>query len=209
MVLEFPSQLSSVAAGFRTTRAAVGKRLVEAGPAGLLAGFEETAAKLQEVLEALPEEDLAQVAWHPRGLVPLGSWVGMRLTELMIHDWDIRQPHEADLHLSPEALPTLIARLPDMQAQFLKQRLDDGLDGVYVWRAGDASWGFTVQGKTVTSHATAPATYNAGVQAEAESLMLLTVGRADMARLLQSGALTLTGDADRGRRLCETLFRTF
>ncbi|MGQ4807668.1 hypothetical protein NKDENANG_01023 [Candidatus Entotheonellaceae bacterium PAL068K] len=205
---QLPWGLSEVAA-FRTRRAAASKKLVDAGPAVLLARFEETAATLQGLLESLQEEDLTQVAWHPRGLVPLGSWVGMRLTELVIHDWDIRQPHEVDLRLSPTVLPTLLARLPDLQAQFLKQRLAGGLDGVYVLRAGDTAWGFTVQGKTVTSHDTAPATFDTCVQTEAEPFILLTVGRADTATLLQSGALTVTGDAEKGRCLCETLFRTF
>jgi hypothetical protein len=54
---------------------------MDGGPTALLAGFQQSAAKLPEVLALLQEADLSKVAWHPRGLVPIGSWVGMRLTE--------------------------------------------------------------------------------------------------------------------------------
>ena len=52
----------------------------DGGPTAIIAGFEQAGAKLQAVLESLQETDLAKVAWHPRGSVPLGSWIGMRLS---------------------------------------------------------------------------------------------------------------------------------
>jgi uncharacterized protein (TIGR03083 family) len=198
---------ASDAAGARTARAAAGKQLIEAGPAALAAGFEQGAAKLQEVFAGLGQEDLAKVAWHPRGLVPIGSWIGMRLNELVIHDWDMRQPHEANASLAPTALSAMLTVLPELQRQFLEQRATDGLDGVYVLRAGTASWAFTVQGQTVTYQAQPPAAFDACVGAEANSLILLTMGRTDAAAKRHSGALTVTGNAEKAERLCATLFR--
>lgn len=121
-------------AEFRQVRGDAGRKLIEAGSAALIEGFEREAAKLQAVLESLQPGDLAQTAWHPRGLVPIGSWIGMRLTELAIHDWDIRQPHETPAQITPDALPGLVSILPEMQLQFLSQRVTDGLDGVHVGR---------------------------------------------------------------------------
>ena len=40
--------------------------------------------------------------------------------------------------------------MPELQVQLLGLRVTEGLDGVYALRAGDAAWGFTIQGKTVT-----------------------------------------------------------
>lgn len=200
---------ASDAAGARAGRAAASKKLVEGGPTALLTGFEQSAAKLQEVLESLREDDLTQVAWHPRGLIPLGYWVGMRLNELVIHGWDIRQPHEANAGLSATALQAMLTVLPEMQVQFLEQRLADRLDGVHVLRAGATSWAFTVRGKTVTYQAQAPAAFDTCLSTDAESLILLTMGRADTAMKRHSGALTVVGNAERGWHLCETLFRAF
>ncbi len=196
-------------AEYRQKRAAASRQLVEAGPAALLAGFERESAKLQEVLEALQEADLAKVARHPRGLVPIGCWIGMRLNELVIHDWDIRQPHDPAARLSPQALPAMLTVLPEMQQQFLEQRLAEGLDGVHVIRANGAAWSFTVQGTSVTYHAEDPPQFDVCLSTDAETMILLTMGRADPVAKQQSGALVLSGDTEKGQRLCETLFRAF
>ena len=78
----------------REARQAAVQKLLDGGPAAVLAGFEQAGAKLQAVLESLQEAELTKVALHPRGRIPLGSWIGMRILELSAHDWDIRQPHE-------------------------------------------------------------------------------------------------------------------
>ena len=199
---------ASDGAGMRAARAAVSKKLTDEGPVALLAGFQQSAATLQEVLVSLQEADLAKVAWHPRGLVPIGSWVGMRLTELIVHDWDIRQPHEAPPRLAPMALPAMLTALPEMHTQFLTQRLTGDLDGVHVLRAGDTAWAFRIQGKTVTYLASAPTIYDTCLSTDAESLILLSMGRANMEAKQHSGTLTISGEATKAQQLCETLFRT-
>jgi hypothetical protein len=194
---------------FREVRQAASKKLLDGGPTALVEGFEQKGAQLQVVLESLQESDLAKVARHPRGLIPIGLWIGMRLVELSAHDWDMRQPHETPAHLSPNALPALLGVIPEMQLQFLQQRLSEGLDGVYVLHAGDVAWGFTVHGQTVTYQPTAPTACDTTLSTDAESMCLLSVGRADVDARLQSSALTLTGNADKGQQFCAILFRAF
>jgi uncharacterized protein (TIGR03083 family) len=196
-------------AGFRAARAAAVKELIDGGPEALIEGFEESAAKFQEALESLREEDLAKAARHPIGLFPIGLWVGMRLNELIIHDWDIRQPHEANAALSPTGLPAMLTVLPEMQKRFLERRPTDGLEGVHVFRAGETSWAFSVQGTSATYQAQPPETFDTCLSADAESLILLSMGRSDAEAKRQSGALTLTGDTQKAQRLCETLFQAF
>jgi uncharacterized protein (TIGR03083 family) len=200
---------ASDGAGMRAARAAASKKLTDGGPVALLAGFQQGAAALQEVLASLQEADLSKVAWHPRGLVPIGSWVGMRLMELVVHDWDIRQPQENPARLAPTAFPAMLTTLPEMHTQFLTQRLAGDLNGVHVLRAGDMAWAFRIQGKTVTYLASAPTTYDTCLSTDAESLILLSMGRADMEAKRHSGALTIEGEATKAQQLCETLFRTF
>src|SRR5262249_9796310 len=126
----------------REARQAAVKKILDGGPVAVLAGFEQAGATLQAVLESLQEADLTKVALHPRGQIPIGSWIGMRILELSAHDWDIRQPHETHAHLSPTAVPALLRSLPALQAQLLGLRVTEGLDGMYALRAGDAAWGF-------------------------------------------------------------------
>jgi hypothetical protein len=185
------------------------QKLLDGGPTAVLTGFEQAGATLQAVLESLQEADLAKVALHPRGRIPIGSWIGMRILELSAHDWDIRQPHETHAHLSPTAVPALLSAMPELQIQLLGLRVTEGLDGVYALRAGDAAWGFTIQGKTVTPLPEAPLECKVGLCTDAESMILLTVGRADVTEKLQSATLTITGDVEQGKQLCATLFRTY
>jgi len=196
-------------AEFRAARQAAVNKLLDGGPVTLIEGFEQGGARLQAVLESLQEADLAKVALHPRGLIPIGAWVGMRLLELSVHDWDMRQPHEPHAHLSSTAVPALLRIMPEIQLQLLERRVTEGLDGVYVLRAGDAAWGLTIQGQTVTYQAAAPAACAAGLSTDAESLILLTVGRADVTEKMQSTALTLTGNTEQGKQFCATLFRAY
>lgn len=194
------------AAGFRTARGAAAQQLIAGGPTTLMAGFEQGAARLQAELESLRPDELGNMAWHPRGLVPIGGWIGMRLTELGMHDWDIRQPHETPAHLSATVLPALLQSLPGMQQQFLQQRNEE-LAGVFGVQAGEASWGFTVQGKNVTLHPTPPATCDSRLSADVESMILLSVGRADVEAKRSSGTLNIQGDQAKGQQLCAMLFR--
>jgi uncharacterized protein (TIGR03083 family) len=193
----------------REARQAAVQKLLDGGPASILAGFEQNGAKLQAVLESLQEADLTKVALHPRGPIPIGSWIGMRILELSAHDWDIRQPHETHAHLSPTAVPALLSAMPELQFQLLGLRVTEGLDGVYALRAGDAAWGFAIQGKTVTPLQGAPRECDIGLNTDAENMILLTVGRADVAEKLQSAALTITGNVEQGKQLCATLFRAY
>lgn len=194
---------------FRVARGGAGKKLTAAGPAAVLEAFSESGASLQAVLESLQEGELRELAWHPRGLVPIEGWVGMRLIELGIHDWDIRQPHESEAGLSPTVLPALLEVLPDMQTQFLTQRADNDLAGTFGFQAGAAAWGIRLHEGTASCLPEAPSDGDACLHVDAESMILLTMGRADLETKRASGALTVTGDADKGQRLCATLFRAF
>jgi len=200
---------ASTSEEFRAARQAAGQKLLDGGPAALVEGFEQGGARLQAVLESLQEADLARVALHPRGLIPIGAWIGMRILELSVHDWDMRQPHEPHAHLSPTAGPALLGIMPEIQLQLLERRVAEGRDGVYVLRAGDAAWGLSIQGQSVTYQAAAPAACGAGLNTDAESMLLLTAGRADVTEKMQSGVLTLTGNAEQGKQLCATLFRAY
>ena len=198
---------ASDAAEMRAARAEASKKLMDGGPPALMAGFQQGSAKLQEVFASLQAADFAKVAWHPRGLVPIGSWVGMRLLELVIHDWDIRQPHEDPAHLAPTALPAMLTTLPEMHRQFLARRLTEGLDGLHVLQVGirPGHFAFRENGDVL---AQAPTIYDSCLSADAETLILLSVGRADVAVKQRYGDLTVSGNSAKAQQLCSTLFRT-
>ncbi len=194
---------------FRVARGDAGKKLTTAGPAAVLQAFSDSAAALQAVLESLQDRELSELAWHPRGLVPIDGWIGMRLIELGIHDWDIRQPHEPDAGLSFIVLPALLEVLPDMQTQFLGQRASDDLAGTFGFQADGVAWGIRLHEGAASCLPDMPSDCDVCLHANAESMILLTMGRADPGAKRASGALTVTGDFETGQQLCATLFRAF
>ena len=194
---------------FRVARGDAGKKLTAAGPAAVLRAFSESAATLHAVLESLQERELSEVAWHPRGLVPIRGWIGMRIIELGVHDWDIRQPNESDAALSPTVLPGLLQVLPDMQTQFLGQRAGSDLAGAFGFHAGDKAWGIRLHEGAATYLPQTPSDCDASLHTDAESMVLLTMGRVGLEAKQASGSLSVTGDPDKGQQLCATLFRAF
>jgi uncharacterized protein (TIGR03083 family) len=191
----------------RQRRAAAVQQMLDAGPAALLAGFEAAAGRLQHVLDSLQADDLGRMAWHPRGMIPIGHWIGMRLTELVIHDWDIRQPHEEAAGLSLEAIPAVLTSLPEMQQRFLEQRLSGpGMDGVHALQAGERQWAFRIQGEQVTYLSDLPTSHATLLHTDPESMILLTLGRDDFEARLHDATCTLGGDVALGKRLYTMLF---
>jgi hypothetical protein len=45
--------------------------------------------------------------YHPANLLPVRTFVGLRLCELVVHGWDIRSPLEPTAALSPESAAVL------------------------------------------------------------------------------------------------------
>ena len=137
---------------FRAVRQAAVQKLLDGGPTAIVRASSKPAQSCKLSWSPAEESDLAKVAGiHVERLIPLGSWISMRLLELSAHDWDIRQPHEPDAHLSPTAVPALLSGMPELQLRLLRLRVREGLDGVYALSAGTAAWGFMIQGKNVTA----------------------------------------------------------
>ena len=56
------------------------------------------------------------LCYHPTRLRPVRDFVALRLTELVLHGWDIESRLESSAHLSAESLPVCLELLPDMLA---------------------------------------------------------------------------------------------
>lgn len=194
----------------RTIRTEAVSRLLSDGTDTLINGFERAANALQVVFDALQTADLGKMAWHPRGPIPIGCWIGMRLTELVLHDWDIRQPHEANPHLSPAAAPAVLTSLPEMQLRFLEQRLPAaGCEGVHALHAGDQSWAFLRQEQTISYQNDIPEQVTTRLHTDMESMILLTLGRVGYSAKLQDKTCTMTGDLAVARRFYTALFTPY
>jgi uncharacterized protein (TIGR03083 family) len=71
----------------------------------LLATFTATSDQWHQVLARCGPQAWETLCYHPAGLLPVRTFVALRLTEVVMHGWDIRSRLAPDAHLSPESFP--------------------------------------------------------------------------------------------------------
>jgi uncharacterized protein (TIGR03083 family) len=74
----------------------------------LLSTFNATSAQLSQLLAEIGPQDWETVCYHPVGLLPVRMFVNLRLTELVMHGWDIRSRFEPTVSLASESLPAFL-----------------------------------------------------------------------------------------------------
>ena len=78
----------------------------------LVKTFNENCARLNEVLAELGEGDNDKPCYHPAGTISVGTYLNLRLTELIVHEWDCRSRLEPSPALSAESLPSILEMFP-------------------------------------------------------------------------------------------------
>ena len=56
----------------------------------LLATFNDRRAQFDDVLSRLREPDRDKPCYHPAGTISVETYLNLRITELIVHEWDIR-----------------------------------------------------------------------------------------------------------------------
>ena len=79
---------------------------------GLLAAFNERRAQLDAILTQLGEADRDKRCYHPAGIITVETYLNLRITELIVHEWDIRSKLGAEPVMSPDSLPAILDMFP-------------------------------------------------------------------------------------------------
>ena len=166
----------------------------------LLATFTARCEDLDQLLAGLGTEDWEKPCFHPATIIPVRSYIDLRLAELAIHEWDIRSKIDASAHLSSECLPAIM----DLMPGFVVGRL---------FRPGhkhstSACYRFELTGALPGRHdivvengesrmdpaGTSPA--SATINCDTETFALLAYGRTTLDRAEAEGRITVEGDRD-------------
>jgi uncharacterized protein (TIGR03083 family) len=78
----------------------------------LLATFNERRIQFDDVLSRLVEPDSEKPCYHPAGTISVETYLNLRITELIVHEWDIRSSLEPAAVLSPESIPAIMEMFP-------------------------------------------------------------------------------------------------
>ncbi len=78
----------------------------------LLTTFNDRRAQFDAVLSRLREADRDKPCYHPAGTISVETYLNLRITELIVHEWDIRSRLEPAAVLSADSLPAIMEMFP-------------------------------------------------------------------------------------------------
>ena len=164
-------------------------------PAEQAAGFVISEGRLVEALEALSDDELASKRLD-LGFLPMpvdvAFLVGMRLSEVALHRWDVDVAFDPAARLLPYLVPFVLERLPMFAGYFAKPI---GMTGAVAIETSDPSRSYLLElgdDRTSLSEVDAGAVgAGARVRIPAEAFVRLTAGRLSPAHT--PGAATVEG----------------
>ena len=78
----------------------------------ILSTYDKEMARFDEFLSELTDAQANQPCYHPAGTISVETYLNLRLTELIVHEWDIRSRLEPTPVMSAESLPSIIEMFP-------------------------------------------------------------------------------------------------
>jgi uncharacterized protein (TIGR03083 family) len=163
----------------------------------LLSTFIATSDQLHQVLARCGPQDWETRCYHPVGLLPVRLFVDRRLTEVVMHGWDIRSRLEPEAHLSPESFPAFLEGMtatvgwacwPGMQrAALTRYRFE--VTGPVPRRTD-----IVIEGDQARMEPGETAQANVTFCCATEPFILLLYGRLPLSDAIAAGRMTAEGD---------------
>ena len=79
---------------------------------GLVGAFSSSVDRLEGVFADMKGDEWSNQCWGLRDLRPAEAYVTTRISEIVIHSWDIRFPSNPSAGLSPDCVAVVLERLP-------------------------------------------------------------------------------------------------
>ncbi len=80
--------------------------------AGLVDAFSSSVDRLSGIFSDMEDGDWSKECWGMRQPQPASAYVTTRISEVVIHSWDIRFPSDPKAGLSPDCVAVVLERLP-------------------------------------------------------------------------------------------------
>lgn len=167
--------------------------------AELLKAFNSNCAKLDEALSGLAEADVAKPCYHPAGTISVETYLNLRLTELIVHEWDIRSKLEPIPVMSAESLPSILEMFP----VFVVGRLfDPGVNIAASIRfrfelTGSVAGSYDIiagGGQTATMESASEKYPDAILGCDTQTFVLMVYGRLTLEDQMAGGRAFVSGD---------------
>lgn len=196
---------------FLAIRKERGDALMALPRAEMMDAFDASAAAVNGALEAMGAEDLGKLGYHPRGLTRLDAWIGLRLVELAVHDWDVRCGEDAAARVAPQGVEGMMTFLPASQSRLFGVREKPPFNARFLFRSTEPerAWTLTALGESAQESPDASGGHDAAITADAEAHLLLLFGRAKREAMMAAGRLEIEGDLDLADQLLRVLWTAY
>lgn len=196
---------------FHAIRKQKGEELMALPRGGMMDVFDASADEVQAQLERIRPGDLGKLGYHPRGLIRLDAWIGLRLVEMVLHDWDIRYGRDSGARVEVQGVEGLLAFIPANQARFFGWREKTPFEGRFLFRskAPEAAWCLSVSGEKAEASGDTSGDFDAEIEADGEAHLLLIFGRAEREAMEKAGRLRVGGDLEIAMDLLDVLYAKY
>jgi len=196
---------------FQAMRKEKGDKLLAGPRPALMDAFEASAREVQGALDAAREADLGKLGWHPRGLTPVDAWIGLRLVELVVHDWDIRFGSDPKARPAAPGVEGMLTFLPATQCRHFSVREKPALGARFLFRTTrpERAWTMIAEGGKASFTPDAGGPHAASIAADAEALLFLNYGRLARGEAEKAGKLKAEGDLALADELLGVLFAKY
>ncbi|MCH7736170.1 MAG: maleylpyruvate isomerase family mycothiol-dependent enzyme [Chloroflexi bacterium] len=167
--------------------------------AELLNTYNDSRLRFDAVFAELKEEDRDKPCYHAAGTISVETYLNLRLTELIVHEWDIRSRLEVAPVMSPESLPSIIEMFP----VFVVGRLFDPGSSM----PASARFRFELTGPVAGSYdivagggqkalmeSASEKRPDAIFGCDSQTFVLLVYGRLSLEKAIADGHIVVTGD---------------
>ena len=164
---------------------------------GLVDAFAAQCRRLDELLVGVGDDDWDKPCYHPAAMLTVGRYLNLRLTEMAVHEWDIRSGLEAGARLPDVVMPAVLELLPGFVVGRLFQP-GAGLERAVRFRfelSDGGAYDIVAGGGELRMEGALPEVGAEVVfRCDASTFALLAYGRFGVAGAVAAGDLVVAGD---------------
>ena len=159
----------------------------------LLTAFQTSDDQLNQLMAGLSLPDWGKPCYHPIGILPVRTFVSLRMFELALHGWDVASRLEPDAGLSADCCPMLLELVSSAGRGMVVQiAVGNASDARYRFKLGDIALGdydlvVGEGGARIEAAGEEPA--DGVVRCSAADFLLLVTGRIQPGSALGAGRL--------------------
>ena len=161
----------------------------------LIATFTDGYDTLHHLFLSLGPDDWDKPCFHPFGFFPVRMFVDLRISELAMHEWDIRSPLDPDFHLWAESIPLFMERAAALRGFYPGAPLSTPIRYRFALTGPSASThDIIVEGERARMETAGNGHAAVTFHCDTETFILLMYGRVTHEAALTSGCLMGEGN---------------